>query len=103
WLRTAYWGFDAAHMPLNGRVWMPEGQGPFPLVLVVHGNHVMEDYSDPGYAYLGELLASQGFIVVSVDENFVNLSLADYADPFSLRMGDENKVRAWLLLKHLAQ
>jgi dienelactone hydrolase len=103
WLRSHYWGFDAAHMPLQGRVWMPGGAGPFPLVLIVHGNHMMEDYSDPGYAYLGELLASQGFIVVSIDENFLNLSLADYVDPFALRMGDENKVRGWLLLKHLAQ
>jgi len=103
WLRTRYWGFDAAHMPLQGRVWMPTGAGPFPLVLIVHGNHAMEDFSDPGYAYLGELLASQGFIVASIDENFLNLSLADYADPFALRMGDENKARAWLLLEHLAQ
>ena len=101
WLRTAYWGFDAAHMPRNARVWMPEGQGPFPLVLIVHGNHAMEDYSDPGYAYLGELLASQGFIVASVDENFLNLSLSDYADVFHLRTGPENSARGWLLLKHL--
>jgi len=103
WLRTHYWGFDAAHMPVQGRVWMPSGAGPFPLVLIVHGNHPMEDFSDPGYAYLGELLASQGFIVVSVDENFLNLSLADYADPLALRMGDEDKARGWLLLEHLVQ
>ena len=101
WLRTAYWGFDAAHMPRNGRVWMPDGAGPFPLVLIVHGNHEMEDYSDPGYAYLGELLASQGFIAVSVDENFINSSLADYADVFHLRSGSENRVRGWMLLEHL--
>ncbi|HEY2068934.1 MAG TPA: hypothetical protein VGG48_05220 [Rhizomicrobium sp.] len=102
WLRTRYWGFDAHHMPRNGRVWMPQGAGPFPLVLIVHGNHEMEKFSDPGYAYLGKLLASQGFIVVSVDENFLNFSLAEYADPFHLRMGDENKARAWLLLEHLS-
>src|SRR5262249_25187404 len=57
-VRRWYWGFGAEAFPLNGRVWYPEGGGPFPLVLVVHGNHRMEDYSDPGYAYLGELLAS---------------------------------------------
>jgi dienelactone hydrolase len=102
WLRTAYWGFDASHMPRNGRVWMPDGAGPFPLVLIVHGNHEMEDYSDPGYAYLGELLASQGFIAVSVDENFINSSLADYADVFHLRSGSENRARGWMLLEHLA-
>src|SRR4051812_37507466 len=36
--RRSHWGFDAKSYPLNGRVWYPEGPGPFPLVLVVHGN-----------------------------------------------------------------
>ena len=59
WYRTWYWGHDDKSLPLNARVWYPDGQGPFPLVLVVHGNHGMQDYSDPGYDYLGELLASR--------------------------------------------
>ena len=58
--REKYWGFSASNLPLNARVWYPEGAGPFPLVLIVHGNHDMKDFSDPGYAYLGELLASRG-------------------------------------------
>ena len=87
--RKDYWGFDMKSVPLNGRVWYPEGPGPFPLVLVVHGNHNPEDYSDPGYGYLGELLASRGFILVSIDENFIN------------GLSGENDGRAWLLLKHL--
>ncbi|HEY4943098.1 MAG TPA: hypothetical protein VII56_16835 [Rhizomicrobium sp.] len=103
WVRTQYWGFDVAHLPVQGRVWMPQGKGPFPLVLIVHGNHVMEDFSDPGYAYLGELLASQGFILASVDENFLNSSAADFADVFHMRNGGENSVRGWLLLEHLVQ
>jgi ATP-dependent Lon protease len=59
-------------MPLNGRVWYPDGPGPFPLVLIVHGNHNMKDFSDPGYGYLGELLASRGYIFASIDENFID-------------------------------
>ncbi|CAN5691018.1 hypothetical protein BH10PSE5_BH10PSE5_15200 [soil metagenome] len=102
-LRTAYWGFDAKAFPVQGRVWAPEGPGPFPLVLIVHGNHDMEDFSDEGYAYLGDLLASQGFIFVSVDENFLNSSLADMVNPFKRRAGAENDARGWLLLEHLAQ
>lgn len=94
-LRAWYWGFGADRFPLNGRVWYPDGSGPFPLVIVVHGNHRMEEYSDPGYAYLGEMLASRGFIVVSVDENFLNQS-------WSGDIGRETGVRAWLLLHHLA-
>jgi hypothetical protein len=26
WAREAYWGFDSKHLPLQGRVWYPEGQ-----------------------------------------------------------------------------
>ena len=99
-LRTGYWGFGPEALPLNGRVWYPEGDGPFPLVLIVHGNHVMEDFSDPGYAYLGELLASRGYILVSVDENFLNLS--PFADALMISsLKEENDLRGWLLLEHL--
>ncbi len=87
--RNRYWGFTPKGFPLNGRVWYPEGDGPFPLVLVVHGNHNPRDFSDPGYGYLGELLASRGFILTSVDMNFVNGTRG------------ENDARGWLLLKHL--
>ncbi len=102
-LRTAYWGFDPKAFPVQGRVWAPEGPGPFPLVLIVHGNHSMEDFSDPGYAYLGELLASQGFILVSVDENFLNSSLVDRINPLEDRPSKENDARGWMLLEHLVQ
>jgi hypothetical protein len=94
WARRKYWGFEPGHFPLNARVWFPKGEGPFPLVLIVHGNHKMEEFSDPGYAYLGELLASRGFILASVDENFLNSSWAG-------DIGGENNARGWLLLKHL--
>jgi dienelactone hydrolase len=90
--REKYWGFGFNKMPLNGRVWYPDGQGPFPLVLVVHGNHNMREFSDPGYAYLGQLLASRGFILASVDENFLNGGIRG-----------ENDARGWMLLQHLRQ
>src|SRR5687767_7555047 len=88
--RKKYWGFGYDKMPVNGRVWYPEGAGPFPLVLVVHGNHNMKDFSDPGYGYLGELLASRGFILASVDENFLNGNIRG-----------ENDARGWMLLQHI--
>ena len=87
--RLKFWGFDLKKAPLNARVWYPDGAGPFPLVLIVHGNHNPEKFSDPGYGYLGELLASRGYILASVDENFIN------------GISEENDGRAWLLLKHL--
>ena len=89
-MRKKYWGFGFDSMPVNGRVWYPKGDGPFPLVLIVHGNHDMKESSDPGYAYLGELFASRGFITVSVDENFLNGNIRA-----------ENDARGWMLLQHL--
>jgi dienelactone hydrolase len=94
WSRKKYWGFDIDKLPLNARVWYPEGPGPFPLALIVHGNHNMADFSDPGYAYLGELLASRGIILASIDENFLNSGL--FHDP-----DNQQAVRGWMLLEHL--
>ncbi|MGQ0765739.1 MAG: alpha/beta hydrolase family protein [Gemmatimonadota bacterium] len=88
--RRSYWGFDFTRLPINGRVWYPDGEGPFPLVLIVHGNHNMKEFSDPGYGYLGELLASRGFILASVDENFLNGNIRG-----------ENDARGWMLLQHI--
>jgi len=96
-MRNQWWGFGPDRLPINGRVWFPAGEGPFPLVLIVHGNHSMSDFSDSGYAYLGELMASRGFIFVSVDENFINGGLPDLFTGFS----GENDARAWMLLEHL--
>ena len=94
WSRRKYWGFDVDKLPLNARVWYPDGPGPFPLALIVHGNHNMAEFSDPGYAYLGELLASRGFILASIDENFLNSGL--FHDP-----PNQQAVRGWMLLEHL--
>ncbi|TVX99673.1 alpha/beta hydrolase [Cohnella terricola] len=95
WLRKQFWGFDETALPLNGRAWMPDGDGPFPVVLMVHGNHLMENFSDDGYGYLGELLASRGIAAISVDENFLNYST------WSGIPDQDMKLRAWMLLKHI--
>jgi len=94
YFRKLYFGFDRTQWPLNARVWHPKGDGPYPLVLIVHGNHSMRDYSDPGYEYLGRLLASRGYIMASIDENFLNGDWAAYYN-------NENDARGWLLLEHL--
>jgi len=101
WVRRQYWGFDIDKLPLNARVWYPEGSGPFPLALIVHGNHRMSDFSDPGYQYLGELLASRGFILASVDENFLNGAVGTLYNPMAPELLTERTVRGWLLLEHL--
>jgi hypothetical protein len=90
--RNGYWGFTPSKMPLNARVWYPDGEGPFPLVLIAHGNHNMKEFSDPGYAWIGELLASRGYIVASLDMNFINGGIRG-----------ENDARGWFFLKHVEQ
>lgn len=93
--RRWYWQTDMTALPLNGRVWMPQGKGPFPLVLIVHGNHLMEEFSDDGYAYLGEHFASRGFLTISVDQNFANYSV------WSKGQQQNMFLREWGLLEHL--
>ncbi|WNF35088.1 alpha/beta hydrolase [Bacillaceae bacterium IKA-2] len=95
--RKFFWGFDEKKLPVNGRVWMPQGEEKFPLVLMVHGNHRMENFSDAGYEYLGELLASRGYIAVSVDQNFLN-----YSNWTGIPKNDM-KLRTWVLIQHLLQ
>lgn len=101
WLRNTYWGFGLDAVPLNARVWYPEGNGPFPLVLIVHGNHMMDDFSDPGYDYLGELLASRGYLVASLDQNFLNAG--GFIEAILGGLKNENDARAYLLLRHILQ
>jgi dienelactone hydrolase len=103
WARTSYLGFDASELPIQGQVWMPEGDGPFPLVLIVHGNHDMVDVSDVGYDYLGRLFASRGMATVSVDENFLNGALSDLLGGPDGGLEEESDARGWVLLQHLVQ
>lgn len=94
-MRERWWNFGLDALPLNGRVWYPqEAQGDLPLVLIVHGNHDMMRFSDSGYAWIGEHLASRGHVVVSVDQNFLNGSMFG-------GLNRENATRGWLMLKHL--
>lgn len=93
--REKFWGFDPSQLPINGRVWVPEGDGTFPIILMVHGNHTMEYLSTSGYDYLGELLASRGFIAISVDQDFINFS-STYGSP-----NRNYELRTWMLLQHL--
>ncbi|MGZ8563843.1 MAG: alpha/beta hydrolase family protein, partial [Candidatus Limnocylindria bacterium] len=92
------WGHDDTALPINGLAWYPaQTDGPMPVALIAHGNHAAGDFSDPGYAYLGEHLASHGILAVSVDQNYLN------GDAFFDYGGAEQGVRAWMLLRHLAQ
>ncbi|NLL06881.1 MAG: alpha/beta hydrolase [Clostridiaceae bacterium] len=59
-------------MPYNikGIIGVPEGEGPFPIILISHGSHSNDDESkrfDTGFDYLVKNLAENGYIAVSMD------------------------------------
>ena len=80
---------------LRGTMHVPDGEGPWPVLVFMHGRHSTCRYADMteffapgvcpdappamapvrnahGYDYLGAFLASHGFVVVSVNANNVN-------------------------------
>ena len=108
--------FNESNLPLNGRIWYPNSNATslYPLVVMVHGNHLSTEPSEIGYDYLGEMLASQGFIAVSIDENFLNLAAIFSVTRFgristlkqyilSSNTGPEYIARALILLETLKE
>lgn len=80
-------------VPVHGSVHFPEGPGPYPLLVFLHGRHVTCSYggveflgpgfcpnatvvepvdSYQGYDYLASNLASHGYVVASIDANTIN-------------------------------
>lgn len=86
------WPFTAANVPINGIAYIPQGNGPFPVILFAHGNHTPLENSTPGYEYLCDLLASHGIIAATIDVNFLNGAISG-----------ENAARAIVQLEHVRQ
>lgn len=89
WVQDRYFDHTLENAPVAGRIWYPEGLTDRPVMFIVHGNHNFTVPSYLGYDYLGEYLASNGYVVVSVDENILN------------SLGAENDARAILLLENM--
>ena len=88
-LQDLYFENGLENTPVAGRIWYPKGLTNCPVMFVVHGNHEYMVPSYLGYDYLGEYLASNGYVVVSVDENMCN------------GLSNENDARAILLLENI--
>lgn len=78
-----------SNAPIAGRIWYPSGKKNCPALFIVHGNHDFDVPSYLGYDYLAEYLASNGYVVVSIDENIVN------------GLSNENDARALLVLENI--
>lgn len=85
----AYMEYELDEVPVRGRVWYPADGENYPVLFIAHGNHEITTESYLGYGYLGEYLASHGYVVVSVDQNACNM------------LSNENDARAVLLLEHI--
>lgn len=75
--------------PISGIIYYPQNTYNCPTLFIVHGAHNANTLSYLGYDYLGEYLASNGYVVVSVDENIVN------------ELNESNDIRAILLLENI--
>lgn len=98
WIRELYWGFGMDAVPLAGQVWYPNAERSedekYPVLFIIHGNHIMTEESHLGYAYLGEYLATRGYVVISVDENCLNGYI-------NFGLSNEDDARAVLLLENI--
>ena len=93
-VRGMYWRYGIDEVPLAGKVWYPSEGENYPVMFIIHGNHNMTTKSYLGYDYLGEYLASYGYVVVSVDEAFCNGYI-------NMGLSNENDARAILLLENM--
>ncbi len=89
--KERYQGYPLTEVPLAGKVWYPKRASNCPALFLIHGNHNWITDSYLGYGYLGDYLASHGYVVVSVDENACN------------GLSNENDGRAVLLLENIRQ
>ena len=80
---------DLEHAPIKGEIYLPKDKTNCPTLVIVHGAHEADVPSYLGYAYLGTYLASNGYVVVSVDENICN------------DLGVQNDSRAIILLENI--
>lgn len=87
--RDMFQSYGLENAPVAGKVWYPAEAQNCPVIFMAHGNHSITEESYLGYAYLGEYLASHGYVFVSVDENVLN------------ERSGENDGRAVLLLENI--
>lgn len=87
---------NSQQVKLSGKIWYPKECSNCPVLFFIHGNHTMTEPSYLGYDYLGSYLASHGYVMVSVDENFCNF----YITP---TISGEDDARAILLLENIRQ
>lgn len=71
--------YPSDELTITGQMIVPAGDGPFPVVIVIHGDIEAEDYTNPPYTTeYADHLARNGFLVIHPDlRNFAEADKAD--------------------------
>ena len=77
--------FNSGELRLRGKLTLPAGEGPFPVVIMVHGS---EDYSAVDYYHLPYMLAAKGIAGFKFDKRGTGSSEGDYTQHFPTLAGD---------------
>ena len=88
-IQKMFFKFELSEVPVAGKIWFPKDAEKCPVLFIIHGNHEYPVKSYLGYDYLGKLLASWGYVMISVDEACCN------------DLWGENDARAILLLENI--
>lgn len=56
--------YTSGKLKIEAYVYRPEGAGPFPVVIYNHGSRAGHEREERPFAYVGEMLASGGYVVV---------------------------------------
>jgi dienelactone hydrolase len=78
---------------LRGKLVLPEGTGPFPAVVIVHGS---EDYSAVDYYYEPYMYAANGFAALAFDKRGTGESGGKYLQNFHVLSDDVVAAVRWL-------
>ena len=77
--------FQSGDLMLRGELTMPEGEGPFPVVITVHGS---EDYSAVDFYHWPYILAANGIAGFKFDKRGTGGSDGEYTQHFPTLAGD---------------
>src|SRR5579864_592109 len=56
--------YPSGKLKIEAYVYKPEGAGPFPVVIYNHGSRAGHEREERPFAYVGEMLAHSGYVVV---------------------------------------
>ena len=85
--------FSSGDLSLRGKLVLPQGAGPFPAVVIVHGS---EDSSAVDYYYEPYMYAANGFAALAFDKRGTGESGGKYLQNFHVLSDDVVAAVRWL-------